>query len=134
MELIVSPYVGVGSFRFGMGRGTCRALMDKQHTAFGPGHHSRAITDRYVLDGINLEYDEEDRLVFIEMMYPARPTLRGVGLLGDFQSTVSSLNSLGILGELTDVGYECLSEGIALYSPSGIVETAAAFAAGYYES
>jgi len=66
-------------------------------------------TDHFVASGIQVTYDDEGRVEFIEVMTPADPSLRGSCLLGRPTEDV--------IADLRVRGVECVEERDGAYLP-----------------
>lgn len=85
--------------------------------------------------GVQLNYDKEMKLEFIETYPPAFPAFKGVAFFSkSAQEVVAEMQELGIEHKKLDAGIDFPSVGINLYIPDEeTIEAVGAYRKGYYE-
>ena len=95
-QLVISPYIGLGSLSFGQTRSEVRAILGEPSKSFRKGPFADNKTDEYRGVGIHTYFDLEDRLEFIEAFAPADVSYRGIRLSGS--AIIHVVEQLGRIG------------------------------------
>lgn len=129
----IQPYIGIYGLRFGQFRREVRQFLGEVSRSF------RKVptvpeTDIFRQLGLRLDYDEEDRLEFIEMMPPAKPEYQGIHLLEIAeQNLLEELNRLGHVPVVDNAGYDFPTLGIGIYKEDDFIQAVSLYRRGYYE-
>jgi hypothetical protein len=128
----ISPFTSIGQLAFGDFRKDVRGKLNEKFSTFlkGTGENE---TDSFDEIGLHLYYDDEGKLEFVEAFPPAKISFQGVCFLGrDIEAVIPDMKALGFSSAEADVGVDFPDAGIALTSPSGLVEGVAVHRKGYY--
>jgi hypothetical protein len=130
----IHPFESIGPLNFNMSRTTARDTLQVPLQRFRKYENCPDIEVSEEL-GLHLYYDARDCLEFVEAFEPAKVSFCGLIFLGrDVQDVVAEMEERGLRPtETDDYGVTFGDAGIALTSPSGIVEGVAAFREGYYD-
>jgi hypothetical protein len=131
----VTPFISVGSLRFGATREDIRAQLGARFESFKKSPNSNE-TDAYDELGLHLYYDRDNRLEYVEAFEPAEPEYAGIVFVGRaFEDVRNDLTEAGYACSFMDAAsVKCDDAGIALYISDGIVEGAGVYRRGYFDS
>jgi hypothetical protein len=133
-EREIEPFRGLGELTFGTSRDVCRAILGGQFESFARVGGGGAETDSFDALGLQLAFDEQDKLAFVEAFPPADIRYRGVRLLGELSEVTEELTTHGIVGKQDAVGYDFPEHGFGLYAPHEKVEAVSVYRRGYYDT
>ena len=129
----IGPFSSMGVLSFGDTRQIARSKLASVFSTFRKDTGENE-TDSFDGLGIHLYYDNEGKLEFIEAFPPADVSFRGIRFLGrDIGSVVTDMEAIGFVATNADIGVDFGDAGIALTSPTGMVEGVAAHRKGYYD-
>ena len=95
----IIPHLGLSFIRFGMTRGECRALVGTVFTSFSRNGGAFLEVDMFDDFGVQLNFDMNNMLEFLEVSSPGQVEFGGVYLLGRrLDEAVGELESIGLLG------------------------------------
>ncbi len=129
--LNILPFEGLGDLRFGMLRTDVHSLLGEDFDRVSEGQPA----DMEVYDsiGLHLDYDKDDKLVFIEAVPPCNPIYTDIQLLrGTYQAVLTKLAKLGHTAVCDDQAYNFGELGFSLYVPSQL-EGVSIYRQGYYD-
>lgn len=130
----IKPFIGLGDLRFGMEREEVRLLLGNIYKAFSREDRISLDVDYYVNTGLQLNYDANDELEFIEALIPANPCYRGLSFIGrSSEDAIRDIVGMGFFVTSDDVGYFFYELGFAFYAPHEKVEAISIFRKGYYD-
>jgi len=132
----IVPYEGVGELRLGDSRADIRSFLDEDCITLPSWGSARNDIDAYDKACIQLHYDKDDLLVFIEINPPYNPLFREIELMGlPLQSAIKQMQALGYQEKFDDASSCRFNDvGIALYAPMPRIITAVSiYKRGLYE-
>lgn len=134
MPIEILPFVGIGELRFGMSRESCRAKLEAPYESFSRAGRASPEVDSYDSIGMQLSFDSEGKLEFIELFLPSRPRFLDVDLLAgaSYEGVTSELMSRGLHRIEDDVGCDFPDAGFGLYAPNQAIEAVSIYRRGYY--
>ncbi len=132
-DCVVRPWEALGDLRFGVSRDAVRSLLGDQFRSFKRTPKAKTLTDEYENLGLQLSYDEDDKLEFIEAYPPCMPTYQGIELFGELTLVLRQLEAAGHMLKADDVGYSCEQLGFALFAPMQTIEAVSVYRRGYYD-
>ncbi|MFI1989867.1 hypothetical protein [Actinoplanes sp. NPDC020271] len=113
----IAPGVGLEGVSFGEDRETLRQRLG-EHVTFQRRAGDPPI-DHFLAEGLQLSFDQEDRLVFIEGTDQADLHYQGVRLTGQpLESIIEELAQRGVTVRVDDSGAELEGLNVYLYSPA----------------
>jgi hypothetical protein len=127
-------FQGLGDIRFGMNRDDIRSLLGEEYTTFSRAGNVVPEIDSYDNIGLQLNYDENDKLEFIEAFLPANPIYDNITFLGRQPDAVhQDMISKGMTAIQDDVGYDFPDLGFGIYVREDTVEAVSIYRKGYYD-
>ena len=131
MAIEIKPFVGAAGLRFGMTRDETTGVFGEEYTEFRRVPDSPVVHD-YEHDGIQLNFDNNNRLEFIEIFPEAQPFLNGIDMC-----SLDAKSLRALLGGRTSVvsvseGFRLPAFGVAVYAPETMVEAVAVHCKDYY--
>jgi hypothetical protein len=139
MDLIISPYVGVGKIEFGMTKENVTEIINSklkrcQELTFGPGY-------KETYEFCHIYYDKKGHCEAIEFFEPANPLFFGERLMSQPFSQVRQLiKDSDELIRVDETGLTSFKFGIGVYVPfwdddeeDTQVEGVIVFKKGYYD-
>lgn len=134
----VKPFVGVGELRFGLPRDRFREILGSASSSFSRGEHPAIHTDAFDAIGIQLSFDPEGCLEFVELYPPARVAYLGIALLGNGHSLLAltaELAARNLIGTKDDVGFDYPTAGFGLFTRDNTtIEAVSVYPSGYYDA
>ncbi|MCP5004142.1 MAG: hypothetical protein GY941_09415 [Planctomycetes bacterium] len=117
-----------------MGRDYIRSLLGKDYESFSRTGNKIPEIDSYDNEGLQLNYDEDNKLEFIEAIIPSNPTFENIAFTGrNPEDVYREITEKGYLGIKDDVGYDFPDLGIGIYIREGFVEAVSIYRKGYYD-
>ncbi|MBI5028896.1 MAG: hypothetical protein HZB51_00025 [Chloroflexi bacterium] len=134
-KLKLMPYEGLGNLRFSMSRDTIRSMLGDTFTSFKRTQEDLSPIDFYYQLGLQLSYDANERLEFIEAIPPeCIPIYDNIELMGDLEGIIKRLTEIGYNSRYDKGGYFVDELGFALYAPMEKIEAVSIYRSGYYET
>lgn len=127
-------FQGLGDIKFGMDRDSIRSLLGKGYESFSRAGNEILEIDSYDSLGLQLNYDDNDKLEFIETILPSNPIYNGITFLGRKPDDVyHEITSKGYSAIKDDVGYDFPDLGFGIYVREDTVEAVSIYRKGYYD-
>lgn len=139
MELLIEPYIGVGNIKFGFSKEEIHSILGNDYTESKSLIHPKKIRNLYTKLGIHINYNENGKVEFVELLKPAEPIYNEKRLLKEsFKFLCNWFKNLdqGII--IDDEGLKSLKLGIGLYVPAdeeylkNVVQTVYLFEKDFY--
>lgn len=137
MDMIITPYHGVGDIHFSMNINDIRNILKSKYR-----HRvKKEISDAYDDLGIYVYFEKESMLCeAIEFAVPSNPTFSNTSMLGKpFKSIKDLFDTLDDNLILEDAGFTSNKYGIGVYAPhlksdiNDLIESVIVFRKGYYD-
>lgn len=130
----IIKFEGLGDIRFGMNRNDIRVLLQKKYKTFSRAGNDVPEIDSYDILGLQLNYDDKDKLEFIEAVHPSNPMYDGVTFLSrQAESIQKEMANKGVETIQDDVGYDFPDLGFGIYVREDKIEAVSIYRKGYYD-
>jgi hypothetical protein len=131
----IRSFESVGDLRFGITREETHKLLGKDFKSFFKGPFTNLSTDAYDDLGLQLDFDQNNRVEFVEAWGPANITFNGIMLLGRTPKEVNvKMRAIGHVPRREGDELQFDSAGIVLTVEEGVITGVAAFRQGYYDN
>ena len=130
----IITFQGLGDIRFGMRRNDIRSLLGIEYESFSRAGNDVPEIDSYDNIGLQLNYDDDDKLEFVEAIHPSNPTYDGITFIGRKPDAVyQEMINRGVKTIQDDVGYDFPDLGFGIYVREDTVEAVSIYRKGYYD-
>jgi hypothetical protein len=141
MNLIISPYIGMGDIKLGMDRAQIRNILNSSVESFVRNEYAEMPEDSFPDLGIFIEYKQPGVCDSIQVVKPLNPIWRGKQLLNTpFRELAAWFLEIDSERELDGTGFTSYKYGIGAYAPNHeeepdcLAESIIVFSRGYYDT
>nr|WP_320010898.1 hypothetical protein [uncultured Desulfobulbus sp.] len=130
----IVTFIGLGDIRFGMNRSDLREIFQNKYKTFSRDRNEDQEIDSYDIFGLQLNFDDQDKLEFIEAFYPSNPMYDGITFIGRQANSIQQeMSNKGFKTIQDDVGYDFPDLGFGVYVREGTIEAVSIYRRGYYD-